>query len=340
MTEVLSQQDLDQLLQSIESLEDSLGSEVDVADSIAEKQIQLYNFRKPDRFSKDQLRTIEIMHETFSRLLMNTLSGQMRTLVDVHVASVYQIIYEEFVKTIPTPTTYAIVDMQPLSGSAIIEVDPAITFNILNRFFGGSGGSTLNRELTEIEISVVENIINMMLRHLREAWSRIISLKPNVMQIETNPLLAQVVPPNEMMLMILFNCRIDDIEGLINIAIPYITIEPVIPKLTAHTWYSSASQQSTEDEVKGELEELINKAEIDLVAELNKSSLTMNEIVSLEKGDIIYMENFTKEQKVRLRVGQTYKFLASPGRSGAQKAIKVLEPIEQEDLYKYMSQHS
>lgn len=329
MTEVLSQDVIDNLLGSIEEIEldDSLVSATQ-QNSIIERKIKLYDFRHPDRFSKEQMRTIEIMHETFSRLVTNNLSTQLRTLVDVHIASVHQITYEEFTKTVPSPTLFAIIDMQPFNGSAVLQIDPSISFAIVERLFGGDGGIVLNREMTEIELAVSQNIIEIMLGYLREAWRKIVNLRPHLIQIETNPQLAQVVPPNEMLLMILFNCRIDNVEGMMNIAIPYITIDPIVSKLSAHAWYASGGTRGRSPVLEKYLNNNVTELEVEVTALMGKTELRIEEVINLSVGDVITLNNVKYKDPISVYVGDELKFKAIPGNCKGKKAVKILEVIE------------
>ena len=178
MTEVLSQDEIDQLLTAINAGDTEPEDFKPAADS---RKIKIYDFKRPDKFSKEQIRTISMMHETFARLSTTSLSAQLRSVVHVHVASVDQLTYEEFIRSIPTPTTLAIINMDPLKGNAILEVDPAITFSIIDRLFGGTGeGTKSQHELTDIEQSVMEGIIVRILGNMREAWTQLIDLRPRL----------------------------------------------------------------------------------------------------------------------------------------------------------------
>lgn len=200
MTEILSQDEIDALLSAISSGE---VSESDYASVSEQKKVKIYDFKRPDKFSKDQIRTLQMMHETFARLATTGLSAQLRALVSVHVASVDQLTYEEFIRSIPNPTTLAVINMDPLRGSAILEIDPSISFTIIDRLFGGKGEQAkISRELSEIEMSVMEGIIVRILGNMRESWSTVIDLRPRLGNIETNPQFAQVVPPNDMVVLI------------------------------------------------------------------------------------------------------------------------------------------
>ena len=237
MTEILSQDEIDALLIAIST------GEVDTTDYSAskeQKKVKIYDFRRPDKFSKDHIRTLQMMHETFARLTTTALSAQLRALVSVHVASVDQLTYEEFIRSIPNPATLAVINMDPLKGSAVLEIDPSITFTIIDKLFGGMGElAKISRELTDIELSVMEGIIVRILGNLRTAWSNVIDLRPRLGNIETDPQFAQIVPPNDMVVLITLETKVGEVEGMTNLCIPYISIEPVISKLSAQYWFSA-----------------------------------------------------------------------------------------------------
>ena len=236
MNEVLSQDEIDQLLTAISSGETDTDDYKPVNSA---KKIKMYDFKRPDKFSKEQLRTVSIMHETFARLTTTSLSAQLRSLVHVHVASVEQITYEEFIRSIPTPTTLAVINMDPLKGNAVLEIDPAITFCMIDRLFGGRGltSGNKNRDLTDIEQEVMEGVIVRILANIREAWTQVIDLRPRFAQIETNPQFAQIVPPTEMVVLITLETKVGEEEGMMNFCIPYLVLEPIVSKLSSQYWF-------------------------------------------------------------------------------------------------------
>ena len=243
MTDILSQDEIEQLLSAIST--GDVQSE-DFSSQAEQKKVKIYDFKRPDKFSKDQIRTVQMMHETFARLTTTALSAKLRSMVQVHVTSVDQLTYEEFIRSIPNPTTLALINMDP-KGSAILEIDPAITFTVIDRLFGGLGVPfKVNRELTDIEMAVIEGIVVHILANLREAWSTVIDLRPRLGNIETNPQFAQIVPPNEMVMLITLETKIGESEGMMNLCIPYITIEPIIQKLSAQYWFSSIRRGESE----------------------------------------------------------------------------------------------
>ena len=302
MTEVLSQSEIDALLSAISS-----GESLDNIDTkrveVEHRKIKIYDFKRPDKFSKDQIRTLQMMHENFARVTTTSLSAQLRTLVGIHVASVDQLTYEEFIRSVSNPSTLAIVSMDPLKGSSILEIDPSITFTIIDRLFGGPGESpkNLNRELTDIELSVMEGIIVRILGNLREAWSQVIDLRPRLGSIETNPQFAQMVSPNDMVVLITLETKVADVEGMMNFCIPYITIEPILSKFSAQYWYASIRRGSTSENLKI-IKEKLQNIFVETSAELGSMQLPLSDILNLQKGK---------------------KFLCRPGISGSRMAVQL-----------------
>ncbi|AHC14594.1 flagellar motor switch protein FliM [Salinispira pacifica] len=334
MTEVLSQDEIDQLLTAISS------GDIDAADDTTSTQqdtrkIKIYDFKRPDKFSKEQIRTVSIMHETFARLTTTSLSANLRSLVQVHVASVDQLTYEEFVRSIPNPTTLAVINMDPLKGSAILEIDPAITFSIIDRLFGGQGeGTKVTRDLTDIETTVMEGIIVRILGNMREAWSQVIDLRPRLGQIETNPQFAQIVPPTEMVVLVTLETKVGEVEGMMNFCIPYLTIEPIISKLSAQYWYSSVRRGTTTENLQI-LRERLSAIEVDVVAEIGNMQLTVRDVLSLRSGDVVRLPNVRISDPMALKIGNKPKFMCKPGRNGNKLAVQItkkLEDIDQEEF--------
>lgn len=328
MTEVLSQQEIDALLTAISTNDDAGGGEKESMAVDTQRQVKIYDFKRPDKFSKDQIRTLQMMHETFARLTTTSLSAQLRTLVHVHVASVDQLTYEEFIRSIPSPTTLGVINMDPLKGSSILEIDPSITFTIIDRLFGGSGEATkMNRELTDIELSVIEGIIVRILGNLRESWSNVIDLRPRLGTIETNPQFAQIVPPNDMVVLITLETKVGDVEGMTNFCIPYITIEPIISKLSAQYWYSSIRKGATRENFNI-LKERLSEMDVDVIAQLGQVEVTMRDVIALQRGDIIKLPSTKVSDTLTLKVGNQPKFYCRPGVIGRRMAIQIEEPIE------------
>ena len=329
MNEVLSQDEIDQLLQAISSGDNETDDFKPVSDT---RRIKIYDFRRPDKFSKEQIRTVSNMHETFARLTTTSLSAQLRTLVHVHVASVDQLTYEEFIRSIPTPTTLAVINMDPLKGNAMLEIAPEITFIMIDRLFGGSGdtGGKVNRDLTDIEQSVMEGIIVRILANMREAWTQVIDLRPRLQQIETNPQFAQIVPPSEMVILVTLEIKIGEEAGMMNICIPYITIEPIISKLSSQFWFSSVRRSST-TQYMGTLKEKLSDVEMELIAEVGNMNVPIRDVLNLHIGDVIRFNTTKITDPLVLSVGSQKKFYCQPGVVGQKRAVQIIEKIKDND---------
>jgi flagellar motor switch protein FliM len=322
MTEVLSQEEIDQLLTAINAGDTEPDDIRPAADT---RKIKIYDFKRPDKFSKEQIRTISMMHDTFARLTTTSLSAQLRSMVHVHVASVDQLTYEEFIRSIPTPTTLAIINMDPLKGNAILEIDPAVTFSIIDRLFGGTGeGTKAQHELTDIETSVMEGIIVRILGNMREAWTQVIDLRPRLGQIDTNPQFAQIVPPTDMVVLVTLETKVGDVEGMINFCIPYLTIEPIIGKLSTQFWFSTVHRGTTTENLNV-LKEKLATVDVNVVAEIGKINIPVREVLSLRIGDVVRLYNTRIGDPYSLNIGNKRKFLCRPGVIGKKIAVQILK---------------
>ena len=328
MTDVLSQDEIDQLLNAINTGQSETDDYKAVSDT---RKIKIYDFKRPDKFSKEQIRTVQIMHETFARLTTTSLSAQLRSLVHVHVATVDQLTYEEFIRSIPTPTTLAVINMDPLTGNAVLEIDPAITFSMIDRLFGGTGAVTGNksRDLTDIESSVMEGIIVRILANMREAWTQVIDLRPRLGQIETNPQFAQIVPPTEMVVLVTLETKVGEEEGMINFCIPYLTIEPIISKLSSQFWFSSVRRSST-TQYLGTLKEKISTVDMDVVAEIGSINLPIRDVLSSRCGDVVKLSNTKVGDHLTWNIGDKKKYFCQPGVVGKKMAVQVTGKLADE----------
>jgi flagellar motor switch protein FliM len=332
MNEVLSQEEIDQLLQAISSVDNESGHMMAVN---APRKIKVYDFKRPDKFSKEQIRTVSIMHETFARLTTTSLSAQLRSIVHVHVSSVDQLTYEEFIRSIPTPTTLAVIDMDPLKGNAVLEIDPVISFTMIDRLFGGTGqGAKIQRDLTDIEQSVMEGIVVRVLSNMREAWTQVIDLRPRLSAIETNPQFAQIVAPNEMVVLVTLETKVGEEEGMMNLCIPYITIEPIISKLSSQFWFSSA-RKSASSQYLGVLKQKLNDVDMDVVAEVGSIDIPIRDVLALRVGDVVRLSNVRINDPLMLNVGGKRKFFCQPGIVGRKMAVQITGKVDHEEVEEF-----
>jgi flagellar motor switch protein FliM len=324
MADVLSQNEIDSLLSALSS------GDVDVEEMKKESEdqkIKVYDFRRPDKMSKEQMRTLQMIHENLARLLTTTLSTHLRTMVEFQVASIEQLSYEEFIRSLPEPTIIGISDLKPFNGQFIFELNPDIGFVIIDRLFGGLGKSFNKvRPFTDIEQVVLRKVLNWFLSGFPEAWQNIIRVEPRLREIESNPQFIQVVPGNDMTILITLQVKVAETEGLINICIPYIMIEPIVDKLNAQQWFSNTRQEQTTQHIKA-LRGRIEKAKIELYSELGSTYLTVTDLLYLQPGDVIRLDKGIDE-KVDIRIGEHVKFKGIAGTHRKHMAIKITDVIE------------
>ena len=327
MGEVLSQQEIDMLLSALDSGE--VNAE-EIKEEKTEPKVKPYDFKHPNRLSKDQLRVIHMIQENFGRVFATTLSGYLRSIIEINVVSVDQVSYGEFIRSLPSPTSLDIFSLSPLEGRAIIQFDLSIVFMMLDRLLGGPGEFTnAVRELTDIEEVVYNKIVIRALRDFKEVWNHIIELNPKLEGREYNPQFAQVVSPNEMTVLITLEVKIKESSGIMNICLPYIVLEPVIPKLSAQYWFSSTKKGGVKDFAL--VRENLHFVKIPVTVYLGKSNLTIRELLQLKRGDIIRLDNAAKSNLL-IKVNSVPKFYAKPGLKGRKIALMITSKITEEEV--------
>lgn len=319
MSEVLSQQEIDQLLAELSSGEISTD---DIGKEQEEAQVKLYNFRHPKKLARDQLRTLEMIYENYSRFVSTTLSAQLRTFVDMKVASVEPLSYEEFTRSLMVPTVLGIGEMEPLKGQFILEINPKIAYSIIDRLFGGDGISTVdNRTFTEIEGMALRQVMQWMFNDLPEAWQNVQpNLEPIVKELESNPLFAQIVHHNDMIILITFEVTVNEVEGFINFCLPFMMLEPVVGRLTAQHWFSS--MQEKQSEFEGKIQSRLRKSFLDISVEFPSTAITVEELMGLQAGDVLKLD-VTTEDDIYIRVGKKIKFLGQVGKKKDRLAARL-----------------
>lgn len=321
--DVMSQNEIDSLLQSISSGSD----DIDSIDSIEERAVKLYDFRRPDKFSKDQMRAIQMIHESFSRTLTTSLSTMVRSMVSVEVVAVDQLAYDEFIHSLVQPTVIGILEMYPLSGNAILEVNNQLTFTIIDRLLGGRGEPLRKpRDLTDIERTVMERVMMKMLEHLEESWSTVVDIRFRFETMESNPFFVQVCPGTDMVLLVTMKIQIGDIQGIMNFCIPYFVIEPLIDKLSSQQWFSSTGRKSVEG-VRESLIARLNEVSVPLTLELGHSVVSLGEVLQIQAGDYVRLDE-TVDYPLGLRVGNRVKFHSTPGVSNNNYAAQITAVLD------------
>ena len=326
MSDILSQSEIDNLLKQLSDGD----LDVDQIQGEDEKQVKNYDFSRPTKFSKEHLRTLEIIFEHYGRLLSSNLPAYLRKNVQVEVMNSEAVTYSEFSNALSNPVLLGVVNMAPLSGNIIIEIATNLGYAIIDRLLGGVGEPLeKKREFSEIELSILEKIFTILIDLLREPWTNVVEIHPYLERIETNPQFAQIISPTEMIAIVTVNINIGGVEGLMNICLPYLTLEDVMDKLNTKYWFSTM-QDRDETSYADVIETAINRALIPVSAELGKSSLTVMDFINLQVGDVIKL-NRKIEDELDIYVGNIVKFKALPGSFNDDYAVKVTEIIREEE---------
>lgn len=322
--DVLSQSEIDALLSAISTGEMSAD---DIKKEDEAVKIKVYDFKRALRFSKDQIRSLTRIHENFARLLTTFFSAQLRTYVQITVATVDQIPFEEFVRSIPNMTLINVFEVPPLDGNILMEINPNIAYSMLDRLMGGTGASYSNVDnLTEIEQKIMTNLFERSFDNLREAWETIAEIDPMLVEMEVNPQFLQMISPNETVVVISLNTIIGETTGMINICIPHVVLEPIIHNLSVQYWMQSNTKEATPEQTKM-LENRVKQADLDVVAELGSTSITIEDFLYMNIGDVIEIDQKITDPLI-LRVGSIPKFTVQPGKLKNKMAVQIIEALK------------
>ena len=325
MGDVLSQNEIDNLLQALSSGE--LDAE-EIKDS-DEKQIKNYDFARPAKFSKEHLRTLEIIFEHYGRLLSTNLPVYMRKAIQVEVMNSEAVSYSEFSNALSNPVLLGIINFAPLKGNIILEIASNLGYAMVDRMLGGEGEPLeKTREFSEIELLIIERILTVCVNLLHEPWENVVDIHPRLERIETNSQFAQIISPSEMIAIVTINIKIGDVEGLMNVCLPYLTLEDIMDKLNTKYWYSTM-QDKDEQQYVDAIETLISKAPIPMKAVLGNSTISVSDFSGLQVGDIIRLDTKVN-QELDVFVGNIKKFTALPGSSGDKYAVRITSVIREE----------
>ncbi|MDB2105221.1 flagellar motor switch protein FliM [Clostridium paraputrificum] len=326
MADVLSQSEIDALLSAL-----STGSlEPDELQKEEEKhKVKVYDFRSPQKFSKDHIRTLELIHDNYARIISNFLTAQLRKNVKVKIETVEQITYEEFIHSIPNPTIMTMFRMPPLTGTILFETNPQFSFQIIDVLLGGTGErNTVSKEFSDIDKNIMMQITSGMISNLKLAWEDILNVEPEVESLETNPAINQTLAPNEPVALVTFSVEMGKSNTFINICIPYLSIEKVLDKLVVQYWFQN-EKDALGDEVREKIEEGLNPVEIEMSAELGCTHLTIDDFLNLSRGDIIRLDNKCTNP-IKTYVEDQECYYARPGITGKNLGVAVLDIIDKD----------
>lgn len=326
MGEVLSQNEIDNLLAALSAGE----LDVDQMQGEEEKQVKDYDFSRPTKFSKEHLRTLEIIFEHYSRLVSTNLPVYLRKNVQVAVASSETVTFSEFSNALSNPVIMGIVNFAPLNGSIIIDLATNLGYAMLDRMLGGSGVPLeKSREFSEIEFTIIQKILVMLTQLLREPWKNVIDISPVLNRLETNAQFAQIIAPNDMIAIVTLNMKIGDVEGFMNICLPFFTLEDVMDKLNTKYWFSTM-QENRDENYEEYIESMIRKVDVPIRAVLGKSTISVADFVNLQVGDCIRLDSKV-DNDMDVYVGNIRKFTALPGANGDSYAVRITSVVREED---------
>jgi len=321
MPDVLSQSEVDALLAAVDEIGDAAPAALPEA---PHEGIISYDFARPERASRDQLRALESMHEVLARNMAAALSGLLRTVVEVSLSAVDQLTYSEFIGSLPTPTCFNILTAEPLEGRMVFEMNPSIVYPMIDKLLGGPASSVvIDRPMTEIERNLVERIVSNVLELMVEAWRPVQSIGFALQAIESNPQLVQIAPPTEAAVLIIFDVRMGEAAGLLNVCIPYKLIEPVMGAFTTiQSWFASERRDLKPEEVMA-ITDALSGAAVRATVEVASTRMTVDELTSLRPGDVISTDRPTGSPFLMKFEGRP-KFLGEPGKRGNRKSFLIL----------------
>ena len=322
MAKILSQNEIDALLNQVTAGEDSKSiEEIGEQSEIARKAVA-YDFKHPNRVSRDQMRTLESLHSNFAGHFGSALSGITRSVVDIDLLSVDQITYSEFIMSLVSPSSTYVFTVSPLEGAGILDFNPSVVFAFVDRMFGGSG-KTLNteRELTGIEKSIMSKIVTRGFKELEKAWEHIVSLQIKMSAFESNPQFIQIVPPGETVIVISLQIKMQSSSGIMTICYPYLTLEDIVNKLSAQNWIDKNKKMMDEHDRKENISRII-PVKSNIKAIMGETNITIRELLELERGDVLRLDRHAN-QDIDILVGNRKKFRGKPGHFGKNVAVKI-----------------
>lgn len=336
MPDILDQSEVDALLAAVDSgtiQEDKPQARVfsRVRRSDDGVEVRQYDFKRPERVSKDQMRALQTLHEGFARNFGASLSGFLRTIVEVKVATCEQMTYSEFISGLPNPTSFNLIAADKLDGQMCLEISPLIIYPIIDRLLGGTSQDLFipQRPMTLIETRLISNVTARGLSALAEAWGGIRDMKFSIAATESNPQLVQIVPPNEVVVVVGFELKMSNRAGTMNLCIPYNVIEPVIEQLSAQSWFSASKNQGTKP-IAEQITRGLSRAPLTVTGMLATTTITLRDLMEMQAGDLVVTEK-PANQPVVLCVEGERKFLAHIGQFKGKRALKIVRGARPED---------
>src|ERR1051326_4664993 len=322
MSKTLSQWEIDALLNSIGSEEAGSGGSGS-ATAVADRNIKLYDFRRPDKFSKEHIRAIQNIHETFARVTASSLSSYLRASTTVSLSSIEQVVDDEYIHQLSNPTLVNLVELQPLAGRIVVEMNMNIGLAMLDRMMGGAGHVTARRgELTDIEMALLRSLGATISAGLRDGWTAVADLQPVLVETVLNADVVQAALPGDIAALLLFEIRTLGLSGTISICVPHPVIEPLMDRLNTQAWFSSSSRKNGSENDRNRLAETIRDARLPITVELGSTTVTLGELMDIREDDVIRLDR-SQEAELPIRAGKRARFVGRPGTLGGNRAVQV-----------------
>ncbi len=327
--DVLSQAEVENLLSAMDKREADVIADAATSRIRHRDKISPYDFKRPERVGKEQMRSLQTMHEAFGRNFGAALSALLRTIVELKLTSVDQLTYSEFVFSLENPTCFNLINAAPLEGHLILDINLSLLFPIIDRLLGGGSDSAppARRPLTEIELRLVSRITDLFCKEMKHAWDNVLDLNLSIDRVESNPQLVQIVPPNEVVVLISFELTLGEARGMMNLCIPFNSIERIATRLSANSWVSYGTKKATPQNIE-RISNQLNGAIVELVVELAETNISTADLIGLRVGDIIATEKDV-ERPLVVSVEGRPKFHAQAGAFKGRKAIQVTGTIGQ-----------
>ncbi|MCC6676807.1 MAG: flagellar motor switch protein FliM [Phycisphaerales bacterium] len=336
MADVLDQSEVDALLAAVETgsvQEETKEGHVFSRNrrDLENVEVKSYDFKRPERVSKDQMRALQTLHEAFARNFGASLSGFLRTIVEVRVATCEQMTYSEFISGLPNPTSFNLITADGLEGQLCLEVSPLIIYPIIDRLLGGTSQDLFipQRPMTLIETRLIGNVTKRGLASLSEAWASVRQMQFEITATESNPQLVQIVPPNEVVVVVGFELKMSNRAGTMNLCIPYNVIEPVMEQLNSQSWFSASRQQKSAD-VESQIGRSLSRAPLMVTGLLAETTITLRDLVDMAPGDVIATDK-PASRPVVLCVEGEKKYLVNLGQYRGKRALRILRAIQPGD---------
>jgi len=326
--DVLSQSEIDALLAQLTG--DNAEEVVVTTTARGAEEARLYDFAHPSKFSKEQLRTLENIFESFSRTVSSFLTGYLRTAVHLEVANSEQLLYKDFNLALMNPVILAMTEWSPLKGTVMMELSNNMGYSIIDRILGGPGfGLKAMRDFSEIETILLERVLTQMMSYLPEAWENVISIRPRLERLETNSQFAQIMSPNDLVALVVLRIKIGSAEGHLNFCLPHQVLEPIMDKLKTSFMFSQRDADDTE-EYRVRVEEELEKARVPVSAVIGKTNIMVSDFVNLQQGDVLKLNSYVNSD-LEIMVGNLLKFYAKPGTARGKYAFQISTFIEKEE---------